>query len=115
MVYIHPETRRKNSRWRAKIRAILYADQNAKCYWCGKKLLLYPQTPSQKLNHGSKQMEIDHILPVTIGGSNHISNLVGSCRQCNLQRAHWLEKSRHRFIILGSSLSYHQPRARKEI
>lgn len=118
MVYQPGATRRKNSAWRGKRRELLYKAQAGLCYWCGKKLFLYPKkkvfsVDSSKMSYtcsNSKhpQMEIEHIMPVTIGGSNHISNTVGACKSCNLARARWFEKSRYKFIIIGSTLSYHQ-------
>lgn len=32
--------------------------------------------------------QIDHIIPVISGGANNISNLVLSCRKCNLSKGH---------------------------
>jgi CRISPR/Cas system Type II protein with McrA/HNH and RuvC-like nuclease domain len=45
---------------------------NSKCAYCGKLL--------SKLQ---KQGHIDHLLPSSLGGTNHISNRVLSCANCN--------------------------------
>lgn len=42
--------------------------QRRKCYWCGKRLDKY---------------EVDHIVPLSRGGSNEPSNLVIACPPCN--------------------------------
>ena len=47
-------------------------DRSKKCYWCEKKI--------GKLYH------IDHVIPLASGGLHTISNLVVSCRQCNLSK-----------------------------
>jgi len=48
-----------------------YERQKGKCYWCGKKLTKY---------------HVDHITPLTRGGSNWPDNLVLACPHCNLSR-----------------------------
>ena len=40
------------------------------CFYCGKKMSMRDRT-------------IDHIVPITHGGSNCIDNLVICCRRCN--------------------------------
>jgi CRISPR/Cas system Type II protein with McrA/HNH and RuvC-like nuclease domain len=42
------------------------------CAYCGKKL-----------NKGYKEGHIDHLVSSSLGGSNHISNRVLSCANCN--------------------------------
>lgn len=44
------------------------------CRWCGK----VPSTT------------IDHIRPLRRGGSNRIDNLVGSCKDCNSVKSHFM-------------------------
>jgi 5-methylcytosine-specific restriction endonuclease McrA len=74
------------------------------CYWCGKKLLVFHPSKSSNAKQGNKRyMTLDHIIPHAIGGSDDLSNLVGSCIECNLQRATWFEKSRGKFIILENT------------
>lgn len=46
-----------------------YERQKGKCYWCG-------------VSVGSKY-HVDHVIPITRGGSNDPSNLVISCPTCN--------------------------------
>lgn len=48
-----------------------------RCWYCGCVLNVL----GQQTNH------IDHIVPVSKGGTNDPSNLVASCRQCNTEKA----------------------------
>lgn len=49
-----------------------YKRQNGHCYWCGKKV--------GDLYH------VDHVIPVSRGGSNNPDNLVIACPVCNTSR-----------------------------
>ena len=49
-----------------------YHKQDGKCYWCSKIV--------------DKTFDVDHVIPVTRGGSNDPVNLVISCRTCNRSR-----------------------------
>lgn len=51
--------------WDRTRAAVLYKYRNA-CYWCGE----YAN-------------EVDHIIPVSRGGSHKMSNLVACCKKCN--------------------------------
>ena len=33
------------------------------------------------------ELEVDHIIPVALGGSNHMSNLTTACRKCNSEKS----------------------------
>lgn len=50
----------------------MYKRQKGKCYYCASKL--------------SKTYHVDHIVPLTRGGSNDPSNLVIACPPCNLSK-----------------------------
>jgi len=45
-----------------------------KCHYCGK-------SPA---NDSDVELQIDHIIAVTKGGDNDISNLITSCKDCNI-------------------------------
>lgn len=56
---------------------IVWFRQNGLCLYCGKKC-----------GHtvGPHQATLDHIRPSSLGGTNHINNLVLACRACNHER-----------------------------
>lgn len=51
--------------------------QKAKCWWCGKKLK-------------GKKYHVDHIIPLSRGGTNWPNNIVISCPFCNLSKGNKL-------------------------
>lgn len=55
---------RKSTWWQNLIR------NNAKCYYCGKFL-------------SHEQTTMDHIVPVSRGGSSTKGNIVVACKECN--------------------------------
>jgi hypothetical protein len=57
----------------AAVRIRVMKRDRFKCTYCG-----IPGTDAE--------LEIDHIIPVSKGGSNHISNLTTACRKCNQQK-----------------------------
>lgn len=54
----------------AAVRIRVMKRDRFRCTYCG-----VPGTDAE--------LEIDHIIPVSKGGSNHMSNLTTSCRKCN--------------------------------
>lgn len=61
---------RRTTRWAIYIRDGACLD-GARCGWC------------DRLTH---EPTLDHLTPRTLGGSHHPTNLVTSCRTCNLGR-----------------------------
>src|SRR3972149_1013198 len=57
----------------------LYEDQNGRCAYCGIPV-------SWDGIHG---MHLDHIQPLSRGGTNWPSNLALTCAECNLSKARW--------------------------
>lgn len=49
-----------------------YKRQKGKCFWCGVKV--------------GKIFHVDHVVPLSRGGSNDVSNLVVACPTCNLSK-----------------------------
>ncbi len=49
----------------------LYNNHGWACYYCG------------KLVANTTNLELDHVIPLEVGGRNHISNCVPACTHCN--------------------------------
>jgi 5-methylcytosine-specific restriction endonuclease McrA len=47
--------------------------QRERCFWCGKRL--------------TESFHVDHVVPISRGGSNNPANLVISCPSCNWQKS----------------------------
>lgn len=52
--------------------------QNSRCYFCGCKLTSIPHLPNSQT--------VDHIVPLSRGGSNSPDNLVLACAHCNFSK-----------------------------
>lgn len=76
----HPEQCKKYNRRRLhrlqtgritmEQRLQLYEEANYTCKYCGKQF-------------ERKHLTLDHVIPVSRGGLNHVSNVVVACRSCN--------------------------------
>ena len=64
-----------------------------KCKYCNETLKLYSSKFDFRL-----AASIDHIIPITSGGTNDIENLVISCTRCNLVKGTMKEKHFKLFI-----------------
>jgi 5-methylcytosine-specific restriction endonuclease McrA len=61
--------------WRAKVAALpLVAPYRVACYYCEEPVHIM-------------QVEKDHYIPVSRGGSDGLDNLVATCRRCNRDKA----------------------------
>lgn len=93
----HPDIMRMRSRVGAMKRRVkvgdftraelmdLYHEQNERCAYCG--ISIYWHIPHD--------IHVDHIVPVTKGGTNELENLALTCADCNLSKhdlllADWL-------------------------
>lgn len=57
----------------------IYQSQDGKCIYCGKEISM----------ERSNETHLDHIHPISKGGSNWPSNLAFACRACNLSKSDW--------------------------
>jgi 5-methylcytosine-specific restriction endonuclease McrA len=74
-----PEGQRAPTRSKVKIRE-LCKQQKWKCSLCGK--LLEQQHPK---NHPMR-ITVDHVIPVSLGGSHDLHNLAAAHRICNIKK-----------------------------
>lgn len=61
---------------RRQKRSLANRDGGALCHYCGQR-------------HRLRTLTVDHVVPRSRGGSNHLFNLVLACRPCNLAKADW--------------------------
>lgn len=54
----------------------LYAEQEGRCFYCGIPIYL----------ELSGDVHVDHVIPISRGGSNSVDNLVCACASCNLSK-----------------------------
>lgn len=64
---------------RAVVRRDGGPDWLAPCHYCG----VWQSTPGAGGWGKPKRLEFDHVIPVELGGSNHVDNIVLACQRCN--------------------------------
>lgn len=79
-----PKFQGMNWIWGPSRFAIYFRDRDPitgqpRCLWCGSRVWIWN-------NKGRRRGCLDHLKPVTLGGTNHHRNLVSSCLSCNLER-----------------------------
>ena len=77
--------KKRNISNRPRKRKILYDRQRGKCAKCGKRLQI------DDYKSADNYLTFDHILAVSRGGSNGLSNLQGLCAFCNNRKKDNLE------------------------
>lgn len=65
-----PPTRLSEERWR-KLRSFVFERDNYTCQYCGVR---------------GGDLECDHVVPFSRGGSNESNNLATACRGCNIRK-----------------------------
>ena len=63
-----------------EIRKEIWERDNYQCTYCEKDI------DKKRGSH----LTVDHVVPRTQGGANHISNLVTCCSECNKKKGHLL-------------------------
>lgn len=68
-----------------RIREQLYEEQEGMCYYC-----LADCYPPEKASYINEERDlyfvIDHKIPMSRGGANMLSNVVGACWACNARK-----------------------------
>jgi len=57
-----------------EVRAVVWDRCGGRCVYCGRAMNPF------------RDFTVDHVVPVHRGGSDDLSNLVGSCRHCNFAK-----------------------------
>lgn len=68
--YAHEARRLTGKTW-TRIRASIFSRDGHKCTYCG----------------SADRLECDHVMPLSLGGTNAEANLVTSCQACNRRKA----------------------------
>jgi 5-methylcytosine-specific restriction endonuclease McrA len=56
------------------------------CWICGEQTRFFFSAYDSPLQRGPKAGSVDHVVPVSKGGTNEESNLRWACRSCNCSR-----------------------------
>lgn len=64
---------------RREVKEAVYAKTNGLCWYCGYEVSDKPESHFSRAN-------IDHVVPVSKGGTDDLTNLVPSCFQCNITK-----------------------------
>lgn len=72
MTYYMPTPAKRRIRWR------LFHDQSGSCAYCRRGMTM-DSKHCRKANHAT----LDHLMPLALGGSTRLDNLVLCCRLCN--------------------------------
>lgn len=73
-----------------KTRQTLFKNSNGLCHWCKTPLTLSSEWKSNDTGENGRPprnyLTVDHLIAVSDGGTDHLSNLVASCPPCNSRR-----------------------------
>ena len=76
-----------NTQQRHRARAFLRQRDGDRCYWCGKPML-FGKRKALHIREPDNWATIEHLTPVSQGGTDEASNLALACKLCNSGRAH---------------------------
>jgi hypothetical protein len=73
-----PKIEHKNKaplKYKTKVLSLIVKRDGDHCFYCSNKLV-------------ENDMTVEHLIPRSAGGKNHLSNLALSCQKCNLEAGH---------------------------
>jgi 5-methylcytosine-specific restriction endonuclease McrA len=79
-------SKRLNRHVASKLRRRIYVEQAGKCFYCGCECIPTDNKKIRFEDQPDNLFTIDHIFPISAGGSNRYANLLGSCRKCNEEK-----------------------------
>lgn len=82
--FLQGKKKANNKKVSGKKRETVYVRDNYKCYLCG-----FDVSSSK----GDRRRTIDHLIPRSRGGSNHIDNLATCCLLCNMDKGSKMPKT----------------------
>lgn len=95
---------------RIKIRKQLFDNQNGKCYICGKQMTLDYSHPDWTI-----RATVDHMIPLSKGGSNSLSNCRLCCSLCNQLKSDELLTNKLKNQIIENGNTYLENRDTKKV
>ncbi len=81
----HHQRRERRKRIR-RLRAVTYVVQNGLCWWCGQKSVYCASLTAGRVR--DDDATLDHLIPVSAGGTLERRNCVMACAKCNRRRGH---------------------------
>ena len=73
------------SRRRKRLRDLI-RNQEGKCHYCGARIAAYSNGYALRWSMVKRQASVDHVQPLSRGGSNDDTNLVAACQECNQRK-----------------------------
>jgi hypothetical protein len=98
-VKYNPFSSKRHSSYREH-RLRMWESQNHRCYWCNRKCVIEGDGGSIQ-----NQFTVDHVIPLSVGGTSHWMNLVGSCRFCNKMREIGWSEIRMIPLVISQSIN----------
>lgn len=83
----------------SRVRDRLMLEQEGECYYCFRKIYTDWKKAKNKQEVKDAMATIDHVHPISLGGTWKKYNIVLACRKCNRDKAAMAEEDFHNMII----------------